>query len=399
MLLLHEQAFTQQASDARISIGTYMDIVDTHNDIQESREELLVARTELDMAKVSPSPTLVLGNASGDISGINMPHQIFAGVEYSIEAGGKRKSRIRHANATLELARIKHEIFVRTFKKDAWLLYHRCWIEEQQINAQMDYIQKVNALRTSDSLSAIQKRITVQKLQIELSTSMEKHANSLEEMNAMVSHAKLPTVVAPLLTVPLDPDSDTIALTIHEDNLHVLAQKAAYDLATEEIVLAKNSRKGDYSISIGNNFVTRGTNPEAPSPAYNAITAFISIPFRFSSRAAEVRHDKFLIQESEEDQLVVIDELKDHSVFIQEQKQKIAADLKKIAALINSQEKLIALLTSASVAGLLEEMERLYEFREMQWEATDALANTNGELFWYTGKLPMARKTPVASSK
>jgi hypothetical protein len=228
---------------------------------------------------------------------------------------------------------------------------------------------------------------------------MEKHANSLEEMNAMVSHAKLPTVVAPLLTVPLDPDSDTIALTIHEDNLHVLAQKAAYDLVTEEIILAKNSRKGDYSISIGNNFVTRGTNPEAPSPAYNAITAFVSIPFRFSSRAAEVRHDKFLIQESEEDQLVVIDELKDHSVVIQEQKQKIAADLKKIAALINSQEQLLVLLTSASVAGLLEEMKRLYEFREMQWKATDALANTNGELFWYTGKLPMARKAPVASSK
>lgn len=400
-VLIQGQVFSQgRAGYSRISVTTFMDIINTHEDVQNSSEQLILAQSEIEIAKTVPSPTLVLGNASGDVSGINMPHQLYAGVEYSIEGGGKRKNRMRYANAQLELAAIKRELFVRTFKRDAWLLFHRCWIEEQQIATQQYCLNQIHAIHVKDSVSAFQRRIALQRLQVELSQSTEKHAGSLEKLNLLVGPSASATIVAPLMAVPYDPNLDSVTVQLDEDNIHILERKATADLLNREVDLMKSNRKGDYSITLANSFITRGTNPEAPSPRYNAITAMISIPLRFSPRAAEQRRDKFVIEEAEQEEQEIILELREHYVFIQQQKKKIAADLNKIASLINDQQNLITMMGPAATAGaMLVEIDRLYEFHTLQWKSSDALADVTAEQFWYTGKLPVSRHIPVTVSK
>jgi cobalt-zinc-cadmium efflux system outer membrane protein len=125
--VLAAQSYTQ------LTVADFLNAVSVHPEITRQTDDIALAQLNVEIARVSPDPVLGFGNASGDISGINMPHQLFIGIEHTIETGRKRRHRINYARQQIAVAREEHTAFVNTFKRDALLAFQECWTLEQQI--------------------------------------------------------------------------------------------------------------------------------------------------------------------------------------------------------------------------------------------------------------------------
>src|SRR5688572_312787 len=145
----------------RISADSFLEAVSTHPDIQAKADEMDIMEASIEMAKVSPDPSLTMGNLSGDVSGIRMPHQLFIGVNYTVETGGKRRQRIRYAEAQRDLVKAEYTSFVNEFKRDALLLFQQCWMLEQQIREANAYRADILAIEVVDAALLMKQQLMV----------------------------------------------------------------------------------------------------------------------------------------------------------------------------------------------------------------------------------------------
>ncbi|MBT1704516.1 hypothetical protein [Chryseosolibacter indicus] len=380
----YAQTIQNISPESRISVAAFIEIINAHEDIIQAEKELLLADAEIEIASASPTPTLVFGNACGDISGINMPHQLFTGLEFTLETGGKRKRRIRYAKAQANVSLIQYKIFVKNFKRDALLLYNECWLRENELATIKKHYHRIAALVPDDSISSLKKKVELKRLKINLEEKEITLRESLTELTTLIGQS---TLVHPL--EPVWTDSTAIPGNFfNDDNIMVKERKASTMLAFEGLALAQSNRRGDIGLAIGDNYMTEATNPEAPSPSYHAISATLSIPIRFSSRKANASVDKFSRESLVQQEVENINELKSSWTDLYKRRNNLLTELRDISALINEQEKIINMSYSSSIKELLLEMARLYEFRMLEWDTKNNLAKVNAEFFWHSEQLP-----------
>lgn len=378
--LLSAQSYTQ------LTVSDFLNAVSVHPEITRQTDDIALAQLNVDIARVSPDPVLGFGNASGDISGINMPHQLFIGIEHTVETGRKRMHRINYAKQQVTVAREEHAVFVNTFKRDALLAFQECWMLEQQIRELERHIRKIQNVIVADSTRAIKKQLVQYENEILLNDLKENYTGILEELQVLVEHVYRTQRVAPDTCVWSDKNTDEeVAVDRH---YKITSNKAMLDLVHKEVSLAASNRTPDISFTLGNNFITQGTNPGAPSPAYNAITAMVSIPLKISNiRRAEKKRDAYRLQVAQQEEGSIVDMAAGEIAQLLGTIEKKSTSIRQIMELIHEQEKLIALMQTQKSDLLLYEFEQLRDYHEMRWKMYEELTTSKAELYLLTGML------------
>lgn len=368
-------SFSQQKRT--ISVKEFMDVIIDHPDIKSNEQKITAFNADVELSKLSPDPSLTFGNVSGDVSGIDMPHQFYIGIDYTIETGGKRKHRIAYAKANRELCKAEHEVFVNEFIREALLTYQTCWLLNQRIKEINNYDSMLNWKNETDSM------ITFEILKIENSLRREEvegeYRKALSLLQEFVSHQLSEEIILPNQPVW---EEHTVADPIIGEKQPMLRLAIAEQrLRQEELLLEEAGRIGDISFTVGNNFITKGTNPEAPSPYYNAITATISMPLRISGLKdiAKVRKSASAADVAKAE-AASLEEIKSQLFASQKENERLIQQLRKIQTLISLETKYIE--TSTNVINLINGFQKLQTLQDLRWNKLQQLS-VNQSKFGY----------------
>lgn len=369
-----------------LTVEDFLNAVSVHPEITQQTDDITLAQLNVEIARVSPDPVLGFGNASGDISGINMPQQLFIGIEHTVEMGRKRMHRINYARQQIAVAREEHAVYANTFKRDALLAFQECWMLEQQIRELEQHIINVKNVTVPDSIQSVKRQLVQYENEILLNDLHENYTAVREELQVLVNHVYQAQPVAPDTCVWSDRyTSAEVAIDRH---YKITSNKAMLDLMHKEVALAASNRTPDISFTLGNNFITQSTNPGAPSPAYNAITAMVSIPLKISNvRKAERKRDAYRLQIAQQEEASILDEATGEITQLLATIEKKSSSIREITELTRQQEKLIGLMQAQKSGLLLYEFEQLRDYHEMRWKLYEELANSKAELYLLTGTL------------
>jgi len=379
----------------RISAENFLAAVSTHPSIGQHADAMEVLDASVDIARVSPDPSLVLGNLSGDVSGINMPHQLFVGFNYTLETGGKRKQRVRHAKAERNLAGLEHVVFVNEFKRDALLVFQNCWVLEQQIHEANQLRSDLLSVRINDTTLLLKQQLLVVENERRLNELEIRYVKATAELNDLVHHAFGDQPVLPdgwAWSYEGDVPAKTNAATVE-------VTRASVDVLKEEVLLSASNRAPDLSFTLGNSYITRATNQEAPSPSYNALTASVTIPLKFSNlNNASRRMDALRLQNVRSLEVSAVEESDNAWMESVREINRLTESFSQINMVIGLQEKYIAKISAEEPLLLLTELNQLNQYRTQRWHVLENIALQKAELFVRSGILPPVEPTLVSGS-
>ncbi|MCD9017787.1 TolC family protein [Parachryseolinea silvisoli] len=379
-------AVAQAQPGVRITVADFLQAIEQHPDISAHAEGIESIKSEIDIARISPDPSLTFGNVSGDISGMNMPQQLYLGIDYTVETGRKRQHRVQLASAQVRLAEAEHTMFVNEFKRDALLLFQHCWMLEQQIQEDLKYKQEILSLNVPDSAARLKQQLLLLENQLLLDVAQEDLKESLDELNDMVKHAYGAQPVLPAMWV-WSFEKYTSAQAIRYDRVQV--SKASADVVHQEVLLMAANRVPDISISLGNNFVGRATNPDAASPRYNAITATVSVPLKFSNwHGAERKREELRKESARQQELQAVGVVEDQLDETQDDIADLSTTFAQLNKLIALQERFISQLPPTQSREKLEELTQLHGYRHQRWDIFNNISKRKADLFVLTGALP-----------
>lgn len=386
LLWLALSAALQAQPGVRITVADFLQALEQHPDISAHAEGIESIKSEIDIARISPDPSLVFGNAMGDISGIKMPQQLFLGIDYTIETGRKRQHRVHLAHAQVHLAEAEHAVFVNEFKRDALLLFQHCWMLEQQIQEDLKYKHEILSLHVADSAARLKQQLLLMENQLLFDVAQDDLKESLDELNDMVKHAYGAQPVLPGTWVWSFEKYTSAHASRYE---RVQVSKASADVVHQEVLLMAANRVPDISLTLGNNFVSRGTNPEAPSPRYNAITATLSVPLKLSNwHGAERKREVLKKESARQQEIEAVGVVEDQLDETQDDIADLSTTFAQLNKLIALQERFVAQLPSAQSREKLAELTQLHGYRHQRWEIFDNISRRKADLFVLTGALP-----------
>lgn len=362
MLIMGCISYAAQAQEPRpVRVKEYIEIILNHPDIRESEERIRESDFDVQVAKLSPAPSLTVGNVSGDISGIDMPHQYYVGVDYTIETGHKKKHRVAYAKATKDLLIAEHNFFAENFLRQALLTYQKCWLMEQQYKeiSEFDRLIPGNGIADSISLEMLRIQHAIRRMEFET-----EYNRALSEFRMLTDHRFENTPV-----VPCEPVWDSLHLpeqSIPENEPALQVARAEQKQREEEMLLQVADQMGDISFTLGNNFITEATNPESPSPNYNAITATVTIPLKFNFKSRPGRNNVVAANGPSDEEQELLYAIKTRNAAVQKENQHLAMQLQKIEALMALELAQIKKCTNGN--DLVEELEKLQSLQQMRWE-------------------------------
>ena len=329
-----------QLKSRTISVQEFLDILATHPSIAASAQSLTASQYEIEIAKTSPDPSITVGNVSGDISGINMPHQYFIGLDYTLETGGKRKQRVRYATSNRYFAHAQHEVFAHDFKRESLLLFQTCWIMEQRLHALTRYDSLLSLPVCDDSVSKLQLTILKEENILSRDILLHDYTENLAALAELLAHQLGDVHILPGEPVWNEHTATReLPLENHPSGKLIHAET---ELLNQEIRLNQVNRTGDISLTIGNNYITEATNPEAPSPHYNALTATLSIPLKFSNlKESNRKMDTYKFQQAQDNHAQAIDDLQKEFRDAAEDIQLLTAEIVRLQKLIAMEWRLI----------------------------------------------------------
>ncbi|MDJ1499632.1 TolC family protein [Xanthocytophaga agilis] len=393
VLLLCIQVIAQQTPPTRISWDRFLNTVMQHPDIVKEKEKVNLTRLDIDVAKIKPDPELEFGNVCGDISGINMAQQWYVGVNYTIETGNKRKYRIQYARSSVQLEEAEFELFVLDFARSALKQYYQCWVLEQKINQLKHYHHLLPPIKpgsVSDSLSHLRQLIMLEHDKLALADAQHQYEEAIQALQGFVDYLYPDSMVLP--DTAINPEyifsmNDVNQQYSIKNHAELKVKSMMEQMANDELLMTQHNRIPDISFSLGNNFIARATNPEAPSPAYNAITATLSVPLKFSNmNKSELKIIQYNKEAAMEELRNEWDEKEDELSDLQYQLRRLDTRIKHVKVLIEHQTSLVEKVGKINPLLLDEEYQRLKHYHQLYWESTEKLIGVHLDLSFMTGR-------------
>lgn len=365
--------YSAHAQEARpVTVKEFIEIVLDHPDIQASEDKIRDSEYDLQLARLSPAPSLTVGNVSGDISGINMPQQYYLGIDYTVEPGGKRKHRIAYAKAGKDLLIAEHNVFVDQFLRQALLTYQKCWMMEQQSReiAEFDNLIPGNeGLKDSIPLEMLRIHHSLRRLEFDT-----EYSRVLSDFRSLTEHRFEDAPVKPSEPV-WDNRAQLTEIDVQENAPALQLARAEQKLKHEEVELRAADMIGDVSFAIGNNFISEATNPESPSPQYNAITATVTIPLQLNLRTRPRKTSLVATNKDSDEEQELLQGIRKRYAAVQKENQRLSAQLRQIETLISLELTQIKKCVDGN--SLVEEVRKLESLQQMRWEKMMQMAVNN----------------------
>jgi cobalt-zinc-cadmium efflux system outer membrane protein len=293
-VLLSQRLISDKEFVRELSYREYLRMA-VNNNLLLAAEKYKVegAEARIALAKIFPNPVIVMGNASGDITGQNLQQQLFGGISQTIPRGGKHRLGIEIAKTEKAYELALYEDYLRVFRLDVTkrfinvLIARMTYEKDKKTN---DLLQSELSKKERDpALNEIELyRIKIEAGQIlgQLYQSEEELKMALYDLYVPLSNYKPDSALGlkGLLNLPFRRfNLDSILPYAIEYRTDIVLAKTRYKLSEEHYSLARANRRKDINIEVGNNYYTEATNKIAPTPAYHAITALLAMPIAFSN--------------------------------------------------------------------------------------------------------------------
>lgn len=279
-----------------------------------------IAEAELQASRVFPDPELSVIYSNNEDKRLQMGQTLEAGLTYPVNTGNRRKAGINLARAQYELSEIILDSYFNNLRADATLGYFAGIRDREKYLLMVDMHQQVQELARADSIRYQTGEISfIDALQ----SSLE--ARSLQAL-VLESHAEMKNTFLNLMILQgkktfdiLDIPADSLLSTWYDVNLSELVDNAVFkradllaalknkEVSEKALNLLKAERAFEFSLETGYSYNSIVLNEIAPAPAFNGISAGISVPLKFSGlnrgslRSAElaIRQNDLLYEEAE----------------------------------------------------------------------------------------------------
>jgi cobalt-zinc-cadmium efflux system outer membrane protein len=283
---------------AGLRFDAYLALVLRNNlDLAAQRFNVPIAEAQIAVAKIFPDPVLTGGLGSIDISHTGSPTTTTLGVSETIELGGKRGARVAVAGAGQAGARADLEDFLRALRANAAgafidALHARLVLERKRLTLiSLERLVAVNQerVRAGDigEVPLMQSRVEAQRFRSEV-VSAEADVRSADLGLGLQLGAGGPAGFTPL------GDLNGTARTFEIEDLiaqakrqrpDVISKRYALEAGKSRVRLAHANRWVDLTLSV--DWIHTGAPTglflqEAPSPAFDALGATLSLPLPFS---------------------------------------------------------------------------------------------------------------------
>lgn len=255
-----------------------------------------IAEAALKASKVFPDPQVSVSYTNNQDQTLHMGQGVDVGLSYPVSLGNKRGANIGLARSEYELSQLMLNDYFSNLRADAALSYFAAIKSIRAYELQRDTYKQMKQLAQSDSIRlALGEANELDALQSSLEAKVQLNAatgsraimeNSLSALSMLQGKVPGDTLFRP---------SDEFPKSIHSFALSELIDNALREKASLKIAiknreiseknlrLLKANRAFEFSIDAGYSYNTIVKNEIAPAPAFNAVSAGISVPLKFSN--------------------------------------------------------------------------------------------------------------------
>jgi len=280
-----------------VSLSQYLsDVIKGNMGYIAGQFSVSIAEAELEASKIFPDPEISIAYANNEDTRLQMGQSVETGITYPISLGNKRGAGMELARSQHELSQLILDAYFQNLRADATLSYFASLRNQKIYQLQKDISEQLTGLARADSIrlnygestdiDALQSSLEARLQQTEVYQSYADMQNAF--LNLMLLQGKL-------FSDTLDLPSDSFPYKQRDLNLFELINNAVQnradllvaiknqEMSEKNLNLLKANRAFEFSLEAGYSFNSIVRNEIAPAPAYNGLSAGISIPLKFSS--------------------------------------------------------------------------------------------------------------------
>ena len=280
-----------------ISFESFVKSVGTGNLSYISEQfNVSIAEAMLAASKVFPDPELSFAYGNNEDRTLKMGQSVDAGISYPVSLGNKRAANISLARSQLSLSQMVLDAFYQNLRAEAAKEYFAALRDLKIYQMQKENLEKLKSLARADSLRLVNgESSNIDAMQSSLEArafvgivfqSLSDMQNSSYELLRLMGIRSDDTLRVPSDEFPVNgkkfelSDLVTGALQKRADLLIAITNK---EISEKNLRLLKASRAPELTLSAGyaHNYIAN--NIISPAPAYNAITAGVGFPIKFSN--------------------------------------------------------------------------------------------------------------------
>ena len=255
-----------------------------------------IAEAELKASKMFPDPEVSLTYANNEDNRLQMGQSAETGISYPINLGNKRGAGMALARTQYELSQLMLDAYFQNLRADAALSYfaslrnQKIYLLQRDIYKQLSHLASADSIRLqsgeSTDLDALQSSLEARSQQTEVYQSFADMQNA--SLNLMLLQGKVGSDT-------LDKPSDSFPYEQRDFNLNKLIDHAIQnradllvaiknqEVSEKNLNLLKANRAFEFNLEAGYAYNSIVENEIAPAPAFNSLSAGISIPLKLSS--------------------------------------------------------------------------------------------------------------------
>lgn len=297
-----------------IGYADYLSLIAQHN-LSYAAEQFNVniAAANVEAAKVFPDPSVALNYNNNEHWIKQLGYGIGGTLNYTLELGGKRKARIQLAGNQLLLVKYQLQDYFQRLRADATLAYLEAIKQERLLQVSMDSYATMQRLAVADSVrfslgaimesDARQSRLEAGVMLNDVYGGVAEFKGALVNLQLLLGSTIRDTFYLPVGDPRRFERAYGLEALITEglnNRADLMATRQQQEVAKRALRLARANRAIDLGLGAGATSNAESTNEVAPTPAYTAYSAGISIPIKLSNRnKGELHAARYGIAQSE----------------------------------------------------------------------------------------------------
>ena len=286
-----------QQNKRTLSFDEYLNRVKSSNvNYLVEKYNVDIATAKIKAAKVFPDPELSVAYTNNQNWNLQMGYGIDAALSYTLELGGKRKARISVAQSEKEMTEALLEDYFRNLRADATIAYLAALKQKELLEIQKSSYSRMRELARADSirlqrgsimeLDALQSKLEAGTMLNGVYASegdLQKALIQLSFLQGNVDTELPDSIEGKLPQLKREFDLPALISLAQNNRADLQAALKSKELSQNSLRLAKANRVIDLGLNLGSGYASPVRNEIAPAPAFQSVSAGISIPLKFSN--------------------------------------------------------------------------------------------------------------------
>lgn len=301
-------------SKININYPDYLSLVGKNNlNYIAQQFNLSIAEAGIEMAKVLPDPQVMLGYFNNGQQRMKTGYGFNVNMGYTIELGGKRRSRINLASSQLEFTKALLNDYFRNLRADATLGYLLAMSQRNAFGVQLSSYTSMKKLADADSvrfrlgsimeIDARQSKLEAAKMLNNLYQGEADWKGGLIQLGILLGRQKADTLYNPLgdfSKFDRSFDLNQLITTAQNNRADLVAALRNKNVSENMLRLARANRMVDLGVNFGVNSNAYILNKIEPTPSYNTLAGGLTLPLKFSNNyRGDLKAAEFAMQQAD----------------------------------------------------------------------------------------------------